>query len=41
MNEMTIDAGQVNHAVGKVSNITQKNKHNIERLLSEVNKFKI
>ncbi|MEL3905360.1 MAG: methyl-accepting chemotaxis protein [Treponemataceae bacterium] len=41
MNEMTIDAGQVNHTVGKVSNITQKNKHNIERLLSEVNKFKI
>ena len=41
MNEMTIDAGQVNHAVGKVSNITQKNKHNIERLLSEVNEFKI
>lgn len=41
MNEMTIDAGQVNHAVGKVSNITQKNKHNIERLLSEVNKFKV
>lgn len=41
MNEMTVDAGQVNHAVGKVSNITQKNKHNIERLLSEVNKFKV
>ena len=40
MNEMAAGAGQINNAVQEVNEITQKNKRNIERLASEVSKFK-
>ena len=41
MNEMAEGAIQINNAVQEVNEITQKNKHNIESLVSEVNKFKV
>jgi len=41
MNEMAAGAVQINNAVQEVNEITQKNKHNIESLVSEVNKFKV
>ena len=41
MNEMAAGAVQINNAVQEVNEITQKNKQNIESLVSEVNKFKV
>ena len=41
MNEMAAGAVQINNAVQEVNEITQKNKHNIESLVSEVNKFRV
>ena len=41
MNEMAAGAVQINNAVQEVNEITQKNKHNIESLVAEVNKFKV
>ena len=41
MNEMAEGAIQINNAVQEVNEITQKNKHNIESLVSEVNKCKV
>lgn len=41
MNEMASGAVQINHAVQKVNDITQKNKQSIESLAAEVKKFKI
>ena len=41
MNEMASGAVQINNAVQEVSEITQKNKRSIERLASEVSKFKV
>lgn len=41
MNEMASGAVQINNAVQEVNEITQKNKRSIERLASEVSKFKV
>jgi len=41
MNEMAAGAVQINNAVQEVNAITQKNKRSIERLASEVSKFKV
>ena len=41
MNEMAAGAVQINNAVQEVNEITQKNKQSIERLASEVSKFKV
>ena len=41
MNEMAEGAVQINNAVQEVNEITQKNKQNIESLVTEVNKFKV
>ena len=41
MNEMASGVIQINNAVQEVNEITQKNKHNIESLVSEVNKFRV
>jgi len=41
MNEIAAGAVQINNAVQEVNEITQKNKHNIESLVAEVNKFKV
>ena len=41
MNEMAAGAVQINNAVQEVNEITQKNKHNIESLVAEVNKFRV
>ena len=41
MNEMAAGAVQINNAVQDVSDITQKNKRNIDSLSTEVGKFKV
>ena len=41
MNEMAAGAMQINNAVQEVNEITQRNKQNIENLVSEVSKFKV
>ncbi|ERJ93294.1 hypothetical protein HMPREF9193_00967 [Treponema lecithinolyticum ATCC 700332] len=41
MNEMAAGAIQINNAVQEVNEITQRNKHSIENLSNEVNKFKV
>ena len=41
MNEMAAGAVQINNAVQEVNEITQRNKQNIENLVSEVSKFKV
>jgi len=41
MNEMAAGATQISNAVQEVAEITQKNKHSIEELVKEVEKFKV
>ena len=41
MNEMAAGAVQINNAVQEVNAITQQNKHSIENLAKEVQKFKV
>lgn len=41
MNEMAAGAVQISNAVQEVSDLTEKNKHSIENLVREVNKFKV
>ena len=41
MNEMATGAVQISNAVQEVAQITQKNKHSIEDLVKEVDKFKV
>ena len=41
MNEMAIGADQINIAVTQVNDISVKNKEAINKLISEVNRFKV
>jgi methyl-accepting chemotaxis protein len=41
MNEMASGAEQINVAVNRVNEITEKNRENIDLLMQEVSKFKV
>ncbi|HPX25178.1 MAG TPA: methyl-accepting chemotaxis protein [Treponemataceae bacterium] len=41
MGEMAIGAAEINKAVGKVNDLSEENKVNIESLITDVNKFKV